>query len=126
MQCSPRRFHVSVSKSRLCITIAVAGGDTIRCAPTPPYGTQETADNAVKALRATQCLPAGPISSMIVVGPNLKKPCGWRSVETLAADVLARPADPKAQNILSKAGVDRVIEKFKTPGQIKEPAPVCC
>ena len=65
--------------------IAAAGGETIRCAPYATYGTQETADNAVKALEGRNaCLLAN--HGMIVVGPNLKMGM-WLAVEveTLAA-----------------------------------------
>ena len=38
--------------------IAATGASSIRCAPYATYGTQETADNALKALAGLQCLPA--------------------------------------------------------------------
>jgi Ribulose-5-phosphate 4-epimerase and related epimerases and aldolases len=65
--------------------IAATGADRIPCAPYATYGTQETADNAVKALKGRNaCLLAN--HGMIVVGPNLKKAM-WLAVEveTLAA-----------------------------------------
>jgi L-fuculose-phosphate aldolase len=105
--------------------IAAAGGENIRCAPYATYGTQETADNALKALRdRNACLLAN--HGMIVVGPNLKKAM-WLAVEveTLAAQYW-RALQVGKPNILPKAEVNRVIDKFKTYGQAKEPAPACC
>ena len=105
--------------------IAAAGGNTIRCAPYATYGTQETADNAVEALKGRNaCLLAN--HGMIVVGPNLKKAM-WLAVEveTLAAQYW-RALQLGKPNILSKAEIDRVIEKFRTYGQAAEPAPACC
>ena len=105
--------------------IAAAGGENIRCAPYATYGTQETADNAVKALQdRNACLLAN--HGMIVVGPNLKKAM-WLAVEveTLAAQYW-RALQVGKPNILPKAEVNRVIDKFKTYGQAKEPAPACC
>jgi L-fuculose-phosphate aldolase len=105
--------------------VAAAGGHNIRCAPYATYGTQETADNAVAALKdRNACLLAN--HGMIVVGPNLKKAM-WLAVEveTLAAQYWRALAVGKP-NILSKAEIDRVIDKFKTYGQAKEPVPACC
>jgi L-fuculose-phosphate aldolase len=105
--------------------IAAAGGENIRCAPYATYGTQETADNALKALHGRNaCLLAN--HGMIVVGPNLKKAM-WLAVEveTLAAQYW-RALQVGKPNILPKAEVSRVIDKFKTYGQVKEPAPACC
>jgi L-fuculose-phosphate aldolase len=105
--------------------IAAAGGNTIRCAPYATYGTPETAANAVKALEGrSACLLAN--HGMIVVGPNLKKAM-WLAVEveTLAAQYW-RALQIGKPNILSKAEIGRVIDKFKSYGQAKEPAPTCC
>ena len=105
--------------------IAATGADRIPCAPYATYGTQETADNAVKALTGRNaCLLAN--HGMIVVGPNLKKAM-WLvvEVETLAAQYW-RALQVGKPKILSKAEIDRVIDKFKTYGQAKEPAPACC
>jgi len=105
--------------------VAAAGGENIRCAPYATYGTQETADNAVKALQdRNACLLAN--HGMIVIGPNLKKAM-WLAVEveTLAAQYW-RALQVGKPNILPKAEVNRVIDKFKTYGQAKEPAPACC
>ncbi|WP_284735469.1 class II aldolase/adducin family protein [Dongia deserti] len=105
--------------------IAAAGGGNIRCAPYATYGTQETADNAVKALQdRNACLLAN--HGMIVVGRNLKKAM-WLAVEveTLAAQYW-RALQVGKPNILPKAEVRRVMDKFKTYGQVGEPVAACC
>jgi L-fuculose-phosphate aldolase len=105
--------------------IAAAGGHTIRCAPYATYGTQETADNALKAMEGRNaCLLAN--HGMIVAGPILKKAM-WLAVEveTLAAQYW-RALQIREPNILSEAEIDRVIVKFKTYGQTDDSAPACC
>lgn len=105
--------------------VAAAGGYNIRCAPYATYGTPETANNAVKALQdRNACLLAN--HGMIVVGPNLKKAM-WLAVEveTLAAQYW-RALQVGKPNILSKAEIGRVIDKFKSYGQVKEAVPACC
>ena len=64
--------------------VAAAGGHNIRCAPYATFGTQETADNAVKALKdRNACLLAN--HGMIAVGPTLEKAMWLASeLETLA------------------------------------------
>ena len=107
--------------------IAATGGSKIRCAPYATYGTQETADNALKALKGSlACLLAN--HGMIVLGPNLKKAM-WLAVEveTLAAQYW-RALQVGKPKILPDAEIQRVIEKFRGYGQTKE-EPVsasCC
>lgn len=104
--------------------IAAAGGHNIRCAPYATFGTQETADHAVKALEGRNaCLLAN--HGMIVLGPNLKKAM-WLAVEveTLAAQYW-RALQIGKPNILPKAEIQRVIDKFKNYGQTQE-TPTCC
>ncbi len=105
--------------------VAAAGGENIRCAPYATYGTQETADRAVAALKdRNACLLSN--HGMIAVGPNLKKAM-WLAVEveTLAAQYW-RALQIGKPNILPKKEIERVIEKFRTYGQAKDPEPVCC
>jgi L-fuculose-phosphate aldolase len=65
--------------------IAVAGGDTIRCAPYATYGTPELSAHALKALEGRQaCLLDH--HGMIAVGPSLSKAM-WLAVEV---ETLAR------------------------------------
>jgi len=65
--------------------VAVAGGDTIRCAPYATFGTQELSEHAVRALAGRMaCLLAH--HGMIAVGPSLPKAM-WLAVEV---ETLAR------------------------------------
>jgi L-fuculose-phosphate aldolase len=65
--------------------VAVAGGDTIRCAPYATFGTQELSEHAVRALEGRMaCLLAH--HGMIALGPSLPKAM-WLAVEV---ETLAR------------------------------------
>ena len=65
--------------------IAVAGGDTIRCAPYATFGTQELSQHAVRALEdRLACLLEH--HGMIAIGPSLSKAM-WIAVEV---ETLAR------------------------------------
>jgi L-fuculose-phosphate aldolase len=65
--------------------VAVAGGDTIRCAPYATFGTQELSEQALRALEGrTACLLAH--HGMIALGPSLPKAM-WLAVEV---ETLAR------------------------------------
>ena len=65
--------------------VAVAGGDTIRCAPYATLGTQELSEHAVRALEGRlACLLKH--HGMIAVGPTLPKAM-WLAVEV---ETLAR------------------------------------
>lgn len=65
--------------------IAVAGGDTIRCAPYATFGTQELSEHAVRALEGRQaCLLDH--HGMIAIGSSLSKAM-WLAVEV---ETLAR------------------------------------
>src|SRR6202171_62897 len=65
--------------------IAVAGGDTIRCAPYATFGTQELSQHAVRALEdRLACLLEH--HGMIAIGPSLSKAM-WLGGE---GDTLAR------------------------------------
>ena len=65
--------------------VAVAGGDTIRCAPYATFGTQELSEHAVRALEGRlACLLRH--HGMIAIGPSLSKAM-WLAVEV---ETLAR------------------------------------
>ena len=99
--------------------IAVAGGNSIRCAPYATFGTQELSDHALKAMADRKaCLLAN--HGMIATGDNLKNALAlavevealceqyWRAVQ------IGEPA------ILSDAEMATVLEKFKTYGMATE------
>jgi L-fuculose-phosphate aldolase len=96
--------------------IAVAGGNSIRCAPYATFGTQQLSDRALEALSGRKaCLLAN--HGMIATGDSLKHALAvavevealceqyWRALQ------IGKPA------ILSGAEMEVVLEKFKTYGK---------
>lgn len=98
--------------------IAVAGGDTIRCAPYATFGTEELSRHAVMALRDRRaCLLAN--HGMIALGADLDSALALAvEVETLAA-MYWRALQVGKPKLLGRAEMKRVIEKFRTYGQQK-------
>ena len=91
--------------------IAVAGGDSIRCAPYATYGTAELSQHAVSALEDRfACLLAH--HGMIAIGPSLSKAM-WLAVEV---ETLARQYHGCLQigtpPLLSKAEIKKVLGKI--------------
>lgn len=87
--------------------VAVAGGDTIRCAPYATFGTAELSRHAVNALEGRlACLLAH--HGMIAIGPSLAKAM-WLAVEV---EALARQYHGCLQigipPLLSKEEIDNV------------------
>jgi L-fuculose-phosphate aldolase len=95
--------------------IAVAGGDTIRCAPYALFGTQELSDHALKALQGRKaCLLAN--HGMIAVGHDLADAMRIAiEVESLCEQYW-RALQIGQPHILSAEEMAQVIEKFKTYG----------
>lgn len=96
--------------------VAVAGGDSIRCAPYATFGSQELSDNALAALKGRKaCLLAN--HGMICIDRDLTAVLALAvEVETLARQYcqalqLGKPV------ILPAAEMRRVLEKFKTYGK---------
>ncbi len=96
--------------------IAVAGGNSIRCAPYATFGTQQLSDHALEALSDRRaCLLAN--HGMIATGDSLKHSLAlavevealceqyWRALQ------IGKPA------ILSDAEMEVVLEKFRTYGK---------
>jgi L-fuculose-phosphate aldolase len=99
--------------------VAVAGGDTIRCAPYATFGTQELSEHAVRALEGrTACLLEH--HGMIAVGPTLPKAM-WLAVEV---ETLARQYHGCLQigtpPLLSKEEIDRVRLRMTGYGHAEE------
>lgn len=96
--------------------VAVAGGDSIRCAPYATFGTQELAEGALHALRGRKaCLLAN--HGMIVLDATLELALALAiEVETLAAQYwrALQIGDPV---LLSAEEMRRVLKKFETYGQ---------
>jgi L-fuculose-phosphate aldolase len=87
--------------------VAVAGGDTVRCAPYATFGTQELSEHAVRALEGRlACLLEH--HGMIAVGPSLPKAM-WLAVEV---ETLARQYHGCLQigtpPLLSKEEIEKV------------------
>jgi L-fuculose-phosphate aldolase len=87
--------------------IAVAGGDTIRCAPYATFGTEELSQHAIAALQdRLACLLAH--HGMIAIGPSLARAM-WLAVEV---ETLARQYHGCLQigtpPLLSKAEIENV------------------
>ena len=95
--------------------VAIAGGDTIRCASYATFGTQELSDNALKALEGRRaCLLAN--HGLICLGTSLDKALGLATeVETLAA-MYIRVRQAGTPRLLDKAEMARVLELFRTYG----------
>ena len=99
--------------------VAVAGGDTIRCAPYATFGTAELSRHAVAALEGRlACLLAH--HGMIAVGPSLAKAM-WLAVEV---ETLARQYHGCLQigtpPLLSKAEIDNVLRRIAGYGPASE------
>ncbi|MBR1229379.1 MULTISPECIES: class II aldolase/adducin family protein [unclassified Bradyrhizobium] len=91
--------------------IAVAGGDTIRCAPYATFGTQELSEHAVRALEdRLACLLEH--HGMIAIGPSLSKAM-WLAVEV---EALARQYHGCLQigtpRLLPKAEIKNVLGRI--------------
>ena len=99
--------------------VAVAGGDTIRCAPYATFGTQELSEHAVRALEGRlACLLAH--HGMIAAGPSLAKAM-WLAVEV---EALARQYHGCLQigtpPLLSKEEIEKVRLRMAGYGHVEE------
>jgi L-fuculose-phosphate aldolase len=95
--------------------IALAGGDSIRCAPYALFGSQQLSDNAIEALKGRKACLLGN-HGMIAVGETLEKALDiTQEVETLCEQYLLalQIGEP---HILSRQEMLDVLEKFKTYG----------
>ena len=95
--------------------IAVAGGDTIRCADYALFGTQSLSDNAIEALRERRaCLIAN--HGMIAIGKTLQQALDIaKEVETLCEQYW-RALQIGEPHILSGQEMQDVFEQFKGYG----------
>lgn len=100
--------------------IAVAGGNSIRCAPYATFGTQELSDLALQALESRRaCLLAN--HGMIACADTLEKALALAvEVETLAAQYW-RALQVGKPKLLPAAEMRRVLEKFKSYGLAATP-----
>ena len=91
--------------------VAVAGGDSIRCAPYATFGSAALSDHALAALKDRRaCLLAN--HGLIAAGADLAAALALAvEVETLAAQY-CRALAIGAPKLLSKAEMKRVLAKF--------------
>ncbi len=113
-------FATTLSTLRLDIPafhymIALAGGDSIRCAPYALFGSQQLSDHALQALQDRRaCLLAN--HGMISIGATLEKALDITvEVETLSEQYL-RALQVGKPHILSDGEMREVQEKFKGYG----------
>jgi L-fuculose-phosphate aldolase len=99
--------------------IAVAGGDTIRCAPYALFGSQALSDAALSALQDRKaCLLAN--HGMIAVGRDLDQALSVAvEVETLCEQYW-RALQAGEPQLLSDAQMAEVMEQFKGYGSWKQ------
>jgi L-fuculose-phosphate aldolase len=96
--------------------IAIAGGDTIRCAPYALFGTQELSDHALAALQDRRACLLGN-HGLIALGTDLQRAVAVAvEVESLCEQywTALQLGEP---HILSTEQMQAVHDKFKTYGQ---------
>jgi L-fuculose-phosphate aldolase len=100
--------------------IAVAGGDSIRCAPYALFGSQALSDAALAALQGRRaCLLAN--HGMIALGRDLDQALAVAvEVETLCEQYW-RALQAGEPQLLTPAQMDEVMEQFKGYGSWKQP-----
>lgn len=100
--------------------IAVAGGDSVRCASYATFGTQALSDNVLKALEGRRaCLLAN--HGLICLGANLDRTLGLAvEVETLAG-MYCRARQHGIPRLLDHREMARILELFRTYGTAEFP-----
>jgi L-fuculose-phosphate aldolase len=98
-------------------TVALAGGTDIRCAEYGTFGTQELADNAVRALEGRRAVLLAN-HGVIAFGATLE--AAWTlasEVESLAARYLTLLAAGLEPTILDEQEMQRVAAQFRRYGR---------
>ena len=96
--------------------IAVAGGNSIRCAPYATFGTQELSDRALQALwNRKACLLAN--HGMIAAGDSLKHALALAVEVEALCEQYWRALQVGKPAILSDSEMEVVLEKVKTYGK---------
>ena len=101
--------------------VAVAGGDSVRCAPYATFGTQELSDNAIAALEGRKaCLLAN--HGLIATGPDLEDALHLAvEVETLA-EMYWRCLQIGEPTLLTNEQMDQVLEQMRTAYGLRQGA----
>jgi L-fuculose-phosphate aldolase len=96
--------------------IAIAGGDSIRCAPYATFGTQRLSDLAVKALQGRKaCLLAN--HGMIACGESVEAALAMATEVEFLAQQYAISLQLGGPVVLGGAEMRTVLEKFKSYGR---------
>jgi L-fuculose-phosphate aldolase len=99
-------------------TVALAGGSDIRCAEYATFGTQELADNAVRALEGRRAVLLAN-HGVIAFGPTLDAALKLAAeVESLAGRYLALLAAGLEPTILDEGEMKRVVAQFVRYGRL--------
>lgn len=96
--------------------VAVAGGDSIRCAPYATFGTQALSDNALRALDGRQACLLANHGMICVAGGTAAALDLAVEVETLAQQYW-RALQIGTPRILPADEMQTVLEKFRTYGK---------
>lgn len=100
--------------------IAVAGGDSIRCAAYALFGTQELSDFALAALEGrSACLLAN--HGLVAVGRTLQEASSLACEVESLCEQYWRALQVGSPHILSKDEMNAVLHRFKSYGQWREP-----
>jgi L-fuculose-phosphate aldolase len=95
--------------------IAVAGGDSIRCAPYATFGSQELSDHALSALAGRKaCLLAN--HGLIAIGADLQRALALAVEVEALCEQYWRALQIGTPHVLPADEMRRVIEKFKSYG----------
>ena len=93
--------------------IAVAGGDSVRCAPYAMFGTQELSDNIIGALIDRKaCLIAN--HGLVAIGDNLKEALQIAEEIEHLCQLYIEARKLGEPNLLSKKQMSEVIDRFQT------------
>jgi L-fuculose-phosphate aldolase len=93
--------------------IAVAGGDSVRCAPYAMFGTQELSENINGALIDRKaCLIAN--HGLVAIGDNLKEALQIAEEVEHLCHLYIEAKKIGEPNLLSKKQMSEVIERFQT------------
>lgn len=95
--------------------VAVAGGNSIRCAPYATFGTQELSDHALAALDGRKaCLLAN--HGLIALGSDLEAALALAVEVEALCEQYWRTLQVGKPTILSDEEMRRVLDKFRTYG----------
>ncbi len=99
--------------------IGVAGTATVPCAEYATYGTPELAENAVTACGEGKAVLLAN-HGLLAVGPSLPKAFSLADNMEFIAEIQYRTLCIGEPALLPQDEMNRVMEKFKTHGQVKK------